>query len=140
MEQRDYLLRQAEQLGQVLGKILLKLLNLKGKDTTTIECVNQIFTEELDFDVNQLIGIDEEKWINTLKIEKQFDVGNLERLADILLFVAENADSDKRNQLYKKSLIIYHYLEESENTYSFDRNFKIEKIKTSVHVNDISHD
>ncbi|MDR0865737.1 MAG: hypothetical protein LBO74_12520 [Candidatus Symbiothrix sp.] len=45
MEQRDYLLRQAELFGQVLGKLLAKLLNLKNQEQTSsvIEVSNQAF-------------------------------------------------------------------------------------------------
>ena len=130
MEQRDYLVKQAEQLGKVLGKIFLKLLGLK--DPVTLNAVNHAFAEETDFDMNQLIDIDEEVWLDTLKTEKCFNPENLERLADILLFVAENADLNERNLLYKKCWMIYEYLEESEKTYSFDRYFKKEKIKKYI--------
>ena len=132
MEQRDYLLKQAEQLGQVLGKILLKLLGLK--DPVTLEVVNHVFTEELDFDVSRLIDVDEDKWLDTLRAEKQFNPEDLERLADILLFVAEDVDLnlDERDQLYKKCRMIYEYLDESTRTYSFDRYFKMKRIKEYI--------
>ena len=129
MEQQDYLMKQIEQFGLVLGKILSKLLNLKDSSTESTVAVNKIFTEELDFDVNQLKDINEDKWFDTLKTEKQLNSENLEKLADILLFAAKNVNLNEKNQLYQKCLIIYQYLEESEKIYSFERNHKINIIK-----------
>jgi hypothetical protein len=132
MEQRDYLLKQAEQLGQVLGKIFSKLLNLRDNSTVSMEMINPVFAEKLDFDVRRFIEMEDLEWITVLQNDKRFNTENFEKLADIFLFIAENANMDERNKLYKKSLMIYKYLEESENTYSFDRNYKINKIIDSI--------
>jgi hypothetical protein len=127
MEQQDYLMKQVEQMGLVLEKILSKLLNLKDKGTISMETVNHIFTEELDFDINKLITVEDDNQVDALK--NQFDTKSLEKLADILLFAAENTNSNEYAQLYKQSLKIYKYVEESGDTYSFERNFKIDKLK-----------
>ncbi len=127
MEQRDYLLKQMEQLGRVLGMILAKLLDLKGNGTATTTAVNQIFTEESGVDLAQLQAIEDSELVETLKREMNFDNANLEKLADIFLTMAEMTD-DK--PLYKKSLAIYTYLERTEKTYSFERNLRIQKIES----------
>ena len=135
MEQKDYLMKQVEQFGLALGKILARLLHLKDNGTESIVAVNQVFTEELDFDVNHLIDIDEDKWLDTLKTENRFNAENLERLADILLLVAENVSLNERNQLCKKCRMIYEYLDESTKTYPFDRNSKMERIRKYMNEN-----
>jgi len=127
MVQQDYLMKQVEQMGFVLEKILSKMLHLKDKGTISIETVSHIFTEELDLDINKLITVGDDCQINIL--ENQFDTTNLEKLADILLFVAENTNSNEYDLLYKKSLDIYKYIEEFGDTYSFERNYKINKLK-----------
>jgi len=132
MEQRDYLMRQVEEFGLILSKMLSKLLDLKVNGTESIGAVNQIFTEELGFDINQLMDIPEDKWFDTLKTEKQYSFDNLERLADILLLVAENVHLNERNQLYRRCWMIYEYIDKSTKTYSFDRNFKMEKIRKYI--------
>lgn len=128
MEQRDYLMRQVEQLGYVLGKMLSKLLFLKENGTVSTETVYQVFKEELDFDINELIDIEKDKLIDTLRNDPRLRTVNLEKLADIFLFVAENTNSNKRDQLFRKSLMIYQYMEGQDNTYSYSRNLKIAKI------------
>ena len=132
MEQRDYLMRHVEQLGVILGKILSKLLNIKDNGIEVVDTVNQCFKEELGLDISQLNDIDDDKWLDALKTEKQFDSESLERLADILLFVAENVDLEERDQLYKKCRMIYEYLDESEKIYSFDRYLKMERLKEYI--------
>ena len=59
-------------------------------------------------------------WLDTLKAGKQFNSESLEKLAGILLFVAENTDLKERNRLYKKCWLIYEYLDETEKIYSFE--------------------
>ena len=132
MEQRDYLMKHVEQLGMVLGKILSKLLNIKDNGIEVINVVNEGFTKELGLDISQLNDIDDDKWLDALKTEKQFDSESLERLADILLFVAENVDLEEKDRLYKKCRMIYEYLDESEKTYSFDRYLKIQRLREHI--------
>ena len=135
MEQQDYLLRQAGLLGQALGKIISKLLKLKNDNDISVDTVTQVLAEEVDFDVIQLSVIDDEKWIDTLKNEKCFNNHNMEKLADIFLLIAKNVHSNESRPLLKKSLMIYQYIEKSENSYSFDRNYKINQIEGLIENN-----
>ncbi|GHS94702.1 hypothetical protein FACS1894207_3360 [Bacteroidia bacterium] len=56
MEQRDFLVRQAELFGRVLGKILAYLLGLKTPEEISegIEVVSLTFEEELGFSLDEL--------------------------------------------------------------------------------------
>ena len=132
MEQRDFLQRQAEQFGQVLGKILCHLLGLKeqGEVKVDIKIANQAFNDELNFDIDSIVSIPTKKLAKNLKEEKGLSNENLETLAEILMLIAEDMSRDEKNRLYEKSLAIYEYLEVSENnTYSYNRNQKIEELK-----------
>lgn len=131
MEQEDYLKRQIDQLARVLGKALTNLLGLKNKGQASfgIEISNQILKEELDFDIQELIDINTEDFIQTLRTEKHFTNENLDRLAEIFFVLADGqAEKDNRG-LYEKCLTIYEYLENADKTYSFDRQMKINHIK-----------
>jgi len=101
MEQRDYLLMQVEQLGQVLGKIFLKLSNFKGSNIMTITMANH-FLNDAKMDITQLCAIDDSKLIDTLINEKNFNNSCLEQLANIFFLIAQNIDDDKRGLLYEK--------------------------------------
>ncbi|MFT3902728.1 MAG: hypothetical protein QM727_06120 [Niabella sp.] len=134
MEQQDYLKRQIDQIGWLLGRMLTDLVRLKGegKMGEGVETVNQAFSGELDLDIAELLNIPAESFVDTLIGEKNIGVENLDKLADVLLFIADNAHDVDRRALYGKCLIIYEYLEEAENVYSFDRRQKIEQIKNML--------
>lgn len=133
MEQRDYLQKQIDQLGQVLGKILSDLLGLKnqGQINEGIELTNQALKKQLDLDIEELISISTDNLINILKTEKNISTENMDKLAELLLLIADhNQDkNEKREMIYEKCLTIYEYLEKTETTFSFDRHLKIERIK-----------
>ena len=137
MEQRDYLLRQAELFGQVLGKLLAKLLNIKNQEQTSsaLEITNQAFSEDLGLDMNALIVLDTNDLINLLVAENKFSNENLERLADIFFIIAENSSHEERNLLNKKCLAMYETIEVSDPAYSINRQFKMEQIKNTKQRN-----
>jgi hypothetical protein len=130
MEQRDYLKKQIDQLGQVLGKIFSDLLGLKsnGQINGGLEISNQTLKNELDLDIQNLLDIPTDDFVNTLRTQKNFTNDNLDKLAEIILLIADNEQTDNK-KLYKKCLMIYEYLEKAENIYSLDRQWKIERIK-----------
>lgn len=136
MQQEDWLIRQINQLGRVLGKILADLLGLKTKGQVGegIEAAEQALKSELDLDINELAAMPADRFIITLREGNQFSDENLEMLADILLTIADelnqiDTDNEKKKKLYEKALIIYEHLDKTGSTYSFERHNKIEKIK-----------
>lgn len=129
MEQQDYLKRQIDQIGRVLGKVLAGVIGLKnnGQLNDGIEITNQTLKSELDIDIYRLIQIPNEEFVDTLKSTKGFSNENLGKLAEILLIVAENRHVLDKN-IYEKSLILFEYIDKEENVYSLDRQWKIEQI------------
>lgn len=131
MERQDYLKKQIDQLGRLLGKLLSDLLRLKGQGQINegIAITTQTLKSELDLDLQILLEMPNEDFIHTLKSQKEFDNENLDKLATLLLALADNGQDEKTNLLYEKCLAIYEYLEKSDNTYSFDRQLKIKRIE-----------
>jgi hypothetical protein len=139
LQQEDWLIRQINQLGQVLGKILSDLLGLKaqGKIGAGIEAAIQTLKSEADLNIDDLTSIPTELFIKTLQEDKKLSDDNLETLADIFVLIAEelarrDTDNEMKNKLYKMSLTIYEYLDKTGSTYSFDRHNKIENIKNAL--------
>ncbi len=132
MEQQDYLKKQIDQLGLVLAKLLGDILGLKsqGKETESILLVDKVLKNELGTDISELATIPKDKFIETLKLKGIIGNENLDRLADILLNIAnENQDKNAKNKFLERVIEIYKFLEKNDKTYSFDRYLKIEKIK-----------
>jgi len=140
MEQRDYLMRQIEQLARVLGKVLFDLLGLKnrGKISESIETTTRSLISELDIDLEKLVSIKRDELIDTLISQMRFNNGNLEILAEILMQTGDNFyeinNAHKGESFCQTSLLIYEYLEKSDNTYSFERKEKVEKLKTLLNL------
>ncbi len=136
MEERDYFKRQIDLIGKVLGKLLSDLIGKKnsGGFTGGIEITNQVLKEELDLDIEFLIAIPKDNIIDFLKIEKALSDENLELIAEILIANLRNSDNKivaiDRINLYEKCLKIYEYIEKFDKTYSFERNTKIQNIRS----------
>jgi hypothetical protein len=133
MEERDYLKKQIDQLGRVLGKILSDLMVLKnqGNISQGIEITNQAVKSELDYELEALLDIPTDIFIQTLIKHKDVSNENLEKLAEIFLLIADNTAVINKN-MYEKCLVIYEYLEKTENVYSLYRQWKIERIKHEI--------
>jgi len=134
MEQEDYLKRQIDQLSRILGKILSGMLGLKnqGQISESIEITNQTLKKELELDIQELIDIETDNFIKTLKSEKDFTDESLDKLAEILWIIADNRKDGDRKKVYLKCLTIYEYLGKVEKTYSIDRQMKIAQIKNML--------
>lgn len=133
MEQQDYLKKQIDQLGQVLAKLFSDLLGLKnsGQINAGLDITNQTLENELDFDIQDLLEIPTDKFIDTLTTQKNLTNDNLEKLAEIFLLIADNRQDDNK-KLYEKCLTIYEYLEKVENIYTLDRQWKMKRIKNEL--------
>jgi hypothetical protein len=136
MEQQDYLKRQIDQLGKVLGKILADLVGLKnqGQASEAIEITDQALKNQLDFDIDELINLPADKFIEKLTKNSKLSNEQIETLNDVFFELAEgieqNGHSSKAITLLEKILSLYDYLDKTGTIYPFDRSLKIEKVKS----------
>ncbi len=135
MEQRDYLMRQIEQLGEVLAVMLGRLLGIKQKGDASLglEELRQIYKSELDLDVEELIKIPKEEIVESFLKKNKLMVQHLEKIAELLQVTGENLISYDRvkdgNNILGKSLYILEYLQTTSKVYSMNRVMKIENLK-----------
>lgn len=136
MEQRDRIIREISLMGQVFRKILGFFTGIpdRMKSAAEIEIVAQIFNEELNWNLDELMMLTDKDLVSVLKEEKKLTNEDLDKLAEIFATAAEKMDDNaeiisyKRN-LLKKSLTLYLYLEDADNTFSMERSWKIEELK-----------
>lgn len=135
MEKRDYLMRQIEQLGQVLAQMLSRLLGIKQKSISSfaLEELRQTYKNELDIDLEVLIHIPENEIIAFLNNKDKYFENHLDTIADILYVTAGNYYKnnllDEGNKLLRKSIYILEYIHSSVKDFSMDRVSKIENFK-----------
>ncbi|NOU16223.1 MAG: hypothetical protein HOO91_01510 [Bacteroidales bacterium] len=135
MVYRDYLKKQIDELGRVLGKLLADLISLKtqGKTEQGIEIVNQTLKTELDLDLSEILSLSEEEIIE--KLEKMTpDYKLIGVYADIIYEMLDdlNYEKAKKADLLKKILALYEHVEKKSSTFSFENHTKIELIKKEL--------
>ena len=135
MIQRDFLVRQAEELGKVLGKIVAQLLGLKDNALAgqQIEETCQTWLNDVNLDLNQLLESPPDNFVQILQEKDGMNDANLDSFATLLFHIAEcTEDKEKATLFYERSLIIYSYLDQSGQVYSFDRSCFLEQIRKAL--------
>jgi hypothetical protein len=136
MEQKDYLLREVEKIGVALCSILNGFFgdkeNLAIKISNKFEQTNEKLLNEIGFDLNHFISIDESAFSDYISKFNGINTTNLELLAELIFQIGINEKSDKKNILLNKALQVLELCNKTDKTYSFERANKIERIKKSI--------
>ncbi len=130
MLKRDYLIKQFEEFGKVLGAILgLKREgNLSQLNDMIREAAQKYAASEIDF----VEMIPDELLLSTLTDEKKLTDEQLKMLGDLLFekaeyYLASNAPETQSLNCYKKSKRIYSFLKEHATiNFSLDMHYKLE--------------
>lgn len=136
MAQQDYILRQIDVLGKIIGKVISELLGIKNKgEIIEIEVLNQILKSELDIDIYKIFMMSDEELIKFLKEDKNFNFSNIEQTAEILYITGLNLQEIDHTKSYKclnSALNLLEYLSITDKNLSFNRINKIENIKKII--------
>jgi len=132
-------MRQIHQLTQVLVRVIATLAGFKtpGQGREAIEISNKALSEQLDLDVEDLLGMDEDDMLEELEDHPGMNHENLEYIADLFyelgVIVSKEEDPEMDNlDLWQRSLLIYKHIEFEGNVYSIDRNHKISEIEEQL--------
>ena len=131
-------MKQINELGRVLGKILADLFRLKaqGKVSDSVQFVNQSLKQKIVLGLDELLEIPMNEMLTLLQTEKNFNDENLESLAELMSETAEIHDpkSDQKlsNRLNLRSLEILEFLNEHSGSFSITRENQIRKIKNRM--------
>jgi len=136
MFKRDYILQIIEQIGKVLAKVA-ELLNDKKPDEAR-QAIHKTYQRYLKINVAELDTVLENDPVNTLINQHDFDNQRLNALADLLkaegdIYLQEE-EEDFAKSRYAKALIIFEYLNQTEQVYSFDREAKIADMQEKMKV------
>ena len=135
MQQEDYIKRQIDHLGRILGKILADLLGFgsQGMTMENVESVIWELNEGIGLTAGDQFSVPEEEFIEQLKDVKGLNEENLDKLANIFILLAGGPEPavspDKKQKLYALSLAIFEHLETVSHTYSLDRHLKMDKTR-----------
>lgn len=142
MGQEDYLKRQFDQLGRALGRILANLLALKAERDASeaFEITNHALKKELDMDIDQLLSIPHDQFIDLFRDQEGVNNKHLEKLGDIFYQLADLIGQQHLNEkqsraLYERTSVIYDFLNTTCSVYSLQRQFLINKIQKMLRDN-----
>ncbi len=130
MYQKDYILRMIEMLGDFLRAIFGMISGSKYGEAT--EKLNEAYQSILRNDASFFKKIPANELTRKLIEEHNYTNGHLEILAE--LFYAEAFLNESKSQLtgsleyYRKSLLLFEFIDQAYNTYSAER------LKKMVHI------
>lgn len=134
MERSDYLEKQINQLGKVLGTIFARLLALKNasmSETKLVPAAAEALKNELNIDMDELLAQPVDTFIENLQTNLNFSPENLDQLADILTLLAQENSGKDSLAMYQKVMCIHLFLQENGSVYSLERQWKIEDIRNN---------
>ncbi len=136
MEQKDYILREIEKIGQIISAIRQKLLNENqnlaiGLEPQTVN-VKGLFLNELNIDIEIFLRLNTEDSKRYLLDIGGFSVDNIEMLAGCISEVGFSNKTEKLNEYFEKALQLYELCNLESKTYSIEREQNIMKIKNAL--------
>ena len=132
MQQRDFLMRQIEQMSQAFAALIRRLLGLSMKDVEkeTEKETNELLKDQLNTSIEELLQIPPKEISEFIVRKKGLDVLNLELFAHILMLNAKATSiHTDREKLYKIALEVYHWINNKSRTFSMERQSKIQEIE-----------
>jgi hypothetical protein len=124
MVQRDYILREIQKFGTILSAVRQMLFggneNLAITLENQVETVQEMLLNELNFDLDKYLNLNSEKSNEYICTFDGFSVENIEILADSISKIGLN----------ERALQLYELCNLRSKTYSFERETKINAIKS----------
>ena len=137
MEQKDYLLREIEKIGAVLRAILNRFTgiteNLAISVENRFEQTKEQLLNETGLDLDEFLKLEHSETKEFIRHFKGFNIVNLEMLAEILFLSGLKNETDSDKGLLAKALLLYELCNETDKTYTTERENKIGMIK-SLHL------
>ena len=135
MQKEDYILREIEKIGIMLQMLIRKLVATQEKlpeqyDIQLNEVKAQL--EHIGFNLDEFLQLDRNKIESHLK---QFDGmrgPNLELLGDLMRETGMGNDPSLQKSCLERALDLYELCNALDRTYSFEREDKINQIKTML--------
>ena len=135
MEQKDFLLREIERMGQILNAIRQKLFGGNNRLAISVEeevdDAKGMLLAEVDLDFDKLLDLNKEETADYLNGFKGFNAANIELFAEYMAQIGFDTKSDKSRIYLEKALFLYELTNLKSETYSFEREKRISAIRNN---------
>ena len=131
MEQSDYLLRQIHFMTQALVSLIRRLLGQKDIHENEIyNMTDEVLKEQLEISLEQVMNTQTDAIVDRIVGRKGMQETNTDLFADILVINAKARHRpEERVNLLIKALELYQWTDRSGNTYSQERQKKMDEIR-----------
>lgn len=133
MKQEDYILREIEKIGTIVRAILGRITSKEHSEAITIgkefEQTTEWMLQETNFDLLKVLSLEKDPLKDYLSAHKGFNTTNLELLAEIFHQTGILSPESKKEKFLRKALQLYELCNETDHTYSFERERKMKEIK-----------
>lgn len=133
MQQKDFLLREIEKIGNIIRAIHQKFLGGNNNSSFGInkqyEQIREMLYNELNFDLNIFLMQNQSESEEYISKFDGFNVENLEMLAEVITEMGIDSNEISQNTYLEKALHIYEICKRKDRTFSFEREDNINRIK-----------
>ena len=135
MIQRDFIKRQIEELGRAIGKVISDILKLqeRGKLNEGVTMSQEILKSSFDLNIEKILSLQIENFIETILSDTKLSPVHLNSLGDLIYVTAglfeQKREPENAKKMYQKVLLIFKYVDQTEKTFSVERNNKIKVIE-----------
>lgn len=133
MQQRDYLLREIEKIGDMLRYFIRKLVDQKEQteEQQITEQLNDEFFETFEVDMDTFLRMSFREMIKLIENKKGFTPGNIELLGDLLIHLADRDIEFQMNYL-EKAKELFEYINTKSDTFSMTLSQKITHLELKI--------
>lgn len=131
MESRDLLIRQIEQLGMVLRRLLSGPIGPADvAEVLSITQVEQAIDEAFGLTAGTLEGLSSQALIKLLQAHPAYSETNVDLLADLYARIADETRGQGRSDLFRRKAIeLMDHLNAISNTYDPERHGKVARLR-----------
>jgi hypothetical protein len=130
-QEKDFILRQIEELGKVLGEIFLRISGQKSGDSARHidSFVSHELSKQPGFNIDKLLKLNQEQFFEDISVKLYGDKGLYLILGDIFYEAGKSCpDADKQKNYFQKALWLYEKNAKMTETFSFSIQEKIKKL------------
>ena len=133
MVQKDYILREIEKIGTIVRAILGRITGEEQTEAIHVgqefEQTTELMIQETNLNLAKVLTLEEKPLKDYLASFKGFNVVNLELLAEIFYQTGIRSNESKKEKFLQKALQIYKLCSDTDRTFSFVRERKMNEIR-----------
>ena len=124
-----------DSLVEKLGYSIARVMGMKNRNELEkgLAIIDVALNELVFFDINYLDSVDADALLRTLLDTHKLDVGHVEVVAELLYeqsdILERMNDKSKSNISYLKAMVLFEYIEKTDESLNVDRRHKIERIQ-----------